>query len=125
MAPRGATDAMGWSFQLAPAIIEAINGNQLDLGYVGEAPPVFGQAASDALVYLAAEPPAPRSEAVLVKNDSAIHSVQDLKGKTLALNKGLQRPLLVRASSDSGGASLRRREGHISSACRCARRIRG
>jgi sulfonate transport system substrate-binding protein len=87
VAPRGVT--VQWAeFPTGPAIIEAINAGQLDLGYVGEAPPVFGQAASDALVYVAAEPPAPRSEAILVKNDSAIHSVRDLKGRTLALNKG-------------------------------------
>jgi sulfonate transport system substrate-binding protein len=86
-APRGVT--VQWAeFPTGPAIIEAINAGQLDLGYVGEAPPVFGQAASDALVYVAAEPPAPRSEAILVKNDSPIHSVRDLKGRTLALNKG-------------------------------------
>jgi sulfonate transport system substrate-binding protein len=86
-APRGVT--VQWAeFPTGPAIIEAINAGQLDLGYVGEAPPVFGQAASDALVYVAAEPSAPRSEAILVKNDSDIHTVKDLKGRTLALNKG-------------------------------------
>src|SRR5450755_2166325 len=87
VAPRGVT--VQWAeFPAGPAIIEAINAGQLDLGYVGEAPPVFGQAASDQLVYVAAEPSAPRSEAILVKNDSDIHSVKDLKGRTLALNKG-------------------------------------
>jgi sulfonate transport system substrate-binding protein len=94
MAPRGIT--VEWAeFPTGPAVIEAINAGQLDLGFVGEAPPVFGQAASDTLVYIATEPPAPRSEAILVKNGSAIHSVQDLKGKAIAFNKGSNVQYLV------------------------------
>ena len=94
LAPRGVT--VQWAeFPAGPAVIEAINAGQLDLGFVGEAPPVFGQAASDALVYIATEPPAPRSEAILVKSDSAIHTVQDLKGRSVAFNKGSNVQYLV------------------------------
>jgi sulfonate transport system substrate-binding protein len=94
MAPRGVT--VQWAeFPTGPAVIEAINAGQLDLGFVGEAPPVFGQAASSALVYLATEPPAPRSEAILVKADAPIHTLQDLKGKVVAFNKGSNVQYLV------------------------------
>jgi sulfonate transport system substrate-binding protein len=94
MAPRGVT--VEWAeFPTGPAVIEAINAGQLDLGFVGEAPPVFGQAASDTLVYIATEPPAPRSEAILVKAESTIHTLQDLKGKAIAFNKGSNVQYLV------------------------------
>lgn len=40
------------------------------------------------LAYVAATPPRPASEAVLVPKDSAIKTVTDLKGKKVAFNKG-------------------------------------
>ncbi|MEI9948470.1 MAG: aliphatic sulfonate ABC transporter substrate-binding protein [Pseudomonadota bacterium] len=91
---RGVT--VQWAeFPTGPAVIEAINASQLDLGFVGEAPPIFGQVTSDALVYIATEPPAPRSEAIVVKSGSPIHAVRDLKGKTIAFNKGSNVQYLV------------------------------
>jgi sulfonate transport system substrate-binding protein len=65
---------------------------------VGEAPPIFAQAAGTPFVYVAHEPPAPKGEAILVPKDSKIASVRDLKGKRVALNKGSNvHFLLVRA----------------------------
>jgi sulfonate transport system substrate-binding protein len=94
LAPRGVT--VQWAeFPAGPAVIEAISAGQLDLGFVGEAPPVFGQAASDALVYIATEPPAPRSEAILVKSGSSIHAPPDLLGRSVAFNKGSNVQYLV------------------------------
>ena len=104
LSPRGIT--VQWSeFPTGPAVIEAINAGQLELGSVGEAPPVFGQAASDALVYVAAEPPSPRSEAILVKGDSPLHSVQDLRGKSIAFNKGSNVQYLVVQALKHAGLS--------------------
>ncbi len=55
------------------------------------------------LLYVAYEPPAPHSEAILVPKDSAIKSVADLKGKKVVLNKGSNvHYLLVRALEDAG-----------------------
>jgi len=90
-------------FPTGPAVIEALNTGQLDFGFVGEAPPIFGQAASDALVYLASEPPAPKSEGIVVKSGSPIHAVQDLKGKTIALNKGSNVQYLVAQALQHAG----------------------
>jgi len=99
---RGVT--IQWAeFPTGPAVIEAINADQLDLGFVGEAPPIFGQATSEALVYLATEPPAPRSEAIVVKNGSAIRGLQDLKGKTIAFNKGSNVQYLVAQALQHAG----------------------
>ena len=45
------------------------------------------QAANPNLVYVANQPPAPTAEALIVQK-IPIQSVQDLKGKRIALNKG-------------------------------------
>jgi len=75
-------------FPAGPQLLEGLNVGSIDFGTVGEAPPVFAQAAGAALVYVGNEPPSPTSEAILVPKDSAIKSVADLKGKKVALNKG-------------------------------------
>jgi sulfonate transport system substrate-binding protein len=60
----------------------------LHVGTVGEAPPIFAQAAGADLVYVGNEPPASAGEAILVPKDSPIKTVAELKGKKVALNKG-------------------------------------
>jgi sulfonate transport system substrate-binding protein len=68
--------------------LEALNVGSIDFGDVGEAPPIFAQAAGAPLAYVAATVPRPQSEAVLVPPGSSIRSVADLKGKKIALNRG-------------------------------------
>jgi sulfonate transport system substrate-binding protein len=75
-------------FPGGPQLLEALNVGSIDIGHTGEAPPIFAQAAGAPLVYLAHEPPSPQGEAILVKENSPIRSVAELKGKKVALNKG-------------------------------------
>jgi sulfonate transport system substrate-binding protein len=75
-------------FTAGPQLMEALNAGSIDFGNAGEAPPVFAQAAGVNFVYFGNQPPYPEGEALLVKPDSPIHSVQDLRGKRIALNKG-------------------------------------
>jgi len=75
-------------FTAGPVQLEALNVGSIDFGDVGEAPPIFAQAAGAPLAYVAATVPRPASEAVLVPKDSAIKTVADLKGRKVALNKG-------------------------------------
>ncbi|ADH88189.1 aliphatic sulfonates family ABC transporter, periplasmic ligand-binding protein [Ancylobacter novellus DSM 506] len=90
-------------FAAGPQMLEALNAGAIDIGQTGEAPPIFAQAASDNLLYLANEPPAPKGEAILVPKDSPITSVADLKGKTVGLNKGSNvHFLLVKALEKAG-----------------------
>jgi sulfonate transport system substrate-binding protein len=100
--PLGTTVA--WSeFPSGPPLLEALNAGAIDFGSAGEAPPIFAQAASPELRYVATEPPAPRGEAILVPKDSPVRSVADLRGKTIALNKGSNvHFLLVRALEQAG-----------------------
>lgn len=75
-------------FPAGPQLLEGLNVGAIDFGYVGEAPPVFAQAAGANFVYVGYEEPAPTAEAVLVPKGSAIRSMTELKGKKVALNKG-------------------------------------
>lgn len=75
-------------FPAGPQLLEGLNVGSIDFGYVGEAPPIFAQAAGANFVYVGYELPAPAAEAVLVPKTSAIRSVADLKGKKVGLNKG-------------------------------------
>jgi sulfonate transport system substrate-binding protein len=75
-------------FPAGPQLLEALNAGSIDLGNAGEAPPVFAQAASVNLVYFGNQPPFPKGEGVLVKKDSPIQKVSDLKSKRIAFNRG-------------------------------------
>jgi sulfonate transport system substrate-binding protein len=75
-------------FPAGPQLLEGLNVGAIDFGYVGEAPPIFAQAAGANFVYVGHEEPAPGAEALIVPKDSTIKTVADLKGKKIALNKG-------------------------------------
>ena len=92
-------------FPGGPQLLEALNVGALDFGVVGEAPPIFAQAAGAPLVYVAHEPPAPKSEAILVPKTSALSSVAELKGKKVAFNKGSNVHYLVVKALEAAGLS--------------------
>ena len=95
---------VSWTeFPGGPQLLEGLNVGSVDFGVTGETPPVFAQAAGADLLYVAYEPPAPSSEAILVPKGSSLQSVAELKGKKVALNKGSNvHYLLVRALEDAG-----------------------
>lgn len=87
LAPLGVS--IKWTeFTAGPVQLEALNVGSIDFGDVGEAPPIFAQAAGAPLAYVAATVPRPQSEAVIVPKASTLQSVKDLKGRKVALNKG-------------------------------------
>ncbi|MBL0943909.1 MAG: sulfonate ABC transporter substrate-binding protein [Hydrogenophaga sp.] len=87
LAPLGVK--LSWTeFTAGPVQLEALNVGSIDFGDVGEAPPIFAQAAGAPLAYVAATVPRPAAEAVLLPKDSPIKTVADLKGKRVAYNKG-------------------------------------
>ena len=96
-------DVKWTEFPGGPQLLEGLNVGSVDFGTTGETPPVFAQAAGADLLYVAFEPPAPTSEAILIPKDSPIKSVAELKGKKVALNKGSNvHYLLVRALEEAG-----------------------
>jgi sulfonate transport system substrate-binding protein len=102
LAPQGIT--VKWTeFPAGPQLLEGLNVGAIDFGTVGEAPPIFAQAAGAQLAYIGNEPPAPTAEAIVVPKGSAIKSVADLRGKRVALNKGSNvHYLLVRQLEKAG-----------------------
>jgi sulfonate transport system substrate-binding protein len=87
LAPLGVS--VTWTeFNAGPLQLEALNVGAIDFGDVGEAPPIFAQAAGAPLVYAAATVPRPSLEAIIVPKGSPIKTVADLKGKRIAYNKG-------------------------------------
>jgi sulfonate transport system substrate-binding protein len=75
-------------FPAGPQLLEGLNAGAVDIGSVGETPPIFAQAASVDFVYVGNEPPAPKGEAIVVPHASTIRSISDLRGRKVALNKG-------------------------------------
>jgi sulfonate transport system substrate-binding protein len=96
--------AVKWTeFPAGPQLLEGLNVGSIDFGTVGEAPPIFAQAAGANLVYVGNEPPSPESEAIVVPKGSTIKSVAELKGKKVVLNKGSNvHYLLVKALEKAG-----------------------
>jgi sulfonate transport system substrate-binding protein len=65
LAPLGVN--VTWTeFNAGPVQLEALNVGAIDFGDVGEAPPIFAQAAGAPLVYAGATVPRPRLEAIIV-----------------------------------------------------------
>jgi NitT/TauT family transport system substrate-binding protein/sulfonate transport system substrate-binding protein len=85
LAPRGI--GVEWiEFQFGPPMLEAMRVGSIDVGAVGDTPPVFAQAARGDLMYIAANQGAPQS--VLLPPGSKIETLADLKGKKIAFGRG-------------------------------------
>ncbi|MGK5080999.1 sulfonate ABC transporter substrate-binding protein [Janthinobacterium sp. HLX7-2] len=92
-------------FPAGPVLLEGLNVGSIDFGSVGEAPPIFAQAAGANLVYVGNEPASPASEAIVVPKGSSLRTLADLKGKKIALNKGSNvHYLLLKALEKAGVA---------------------
>ncbi len=61
---RSGSRLRGNEFPAGPQLLEGLNVGAIDFGYVGEAPPVFAQAAGANFVYTAFEIPTPHAEGV-------------------------------------------------------------
>ncbi|TYQ24216.1 sulfonate ABC transporter substrate-binding protein [Pseudanabaena sp. UWO310] len=90
-------------FAAGPPLLEALNTGAIDLGPVGESPPIFAQAAGADLVYAAAIVPNPKGSGILVKEDSPIQTVADLKGKNVTFAKGSSANLLITQLLEKAG----------------------
>jgi sulfonate transport system substrate-binding protein len=81
--------AVKWvEFPAGPQLLEALSVGAIEFGATGDTPPVFAQAAGKPLLYVGTEPPKPDASAVLVRQDSPLRALADLRGKRVALQKG-------------------------------------
>ncbi len=92
-------------FPLGPQVLEGLNVGRIDLVATSDALPAFAQAAKADLVYLGYSTANPKIEAIVVPAASVIHSVKDLKGKRVALNKGSDVNYLLIAALEEAGLS--------------------
>ncbi|GAA4053429.1 ABC transporter substrate-binding protein [Nonomuraea soli] len=80
---------ISWSqFTSGPPIMEAINAGSVDLGAVGNSPPVFAAAAGSKIAIIGVAEKGLTGQAIVVPANSAIQSPADLKGKKIAVAKG-------------------------------------
>jgi sulfonate transport system substrate-binding protein len=78
-----------WSdFTSGPPMLQAMAGGAVDIGSVGNAPPVFAAAGGDNLAIVGAFQANPLGSALLVPKNSPIHSIAQLRGKRIAVAQG-------------------------------------
>jgi sulfonate transport system substrate-binding protein len=76
------------TFTSGPPQIEALTAGKIDFAVTGNTPPVFGAAANSKTKVVAAWDGAAAGEQILVRTNSSINAVPDLKGKTILVAKG-------------------------------------
>ena len=95
-------------FAAGPQLIKALDEGKVDIGTVGETPPIFDQAARPGLipevVYLTGRPPTDgTNQGIIVKANSPIKKVADLRGKKIAFQVGSNAQyLLAKALKEVG-----------------------
>jgi sulfonate transport system substrate-binding protein len=89
-------------------LLEALNLGNIDISAdVADTVPVFALAAGAKLTYLAQEAPSPSAQALLVKADSPIQTVADLKGKRIAVTKAAGSHYLLIALLERAGLKFK------------------
>jgi len=76
------------TFTSGPPQIEAATAGKIDFAITGNTPPIFGAAANAKVKVVSAYDGSGRGDRLLVRADSSIRSVTDLRGKRIAVGKG-------------------------------------
>ena len=96
-----------WStFTSGPPLLEAVNAKAVDIGGVGNTPPVFAAGADSKIRVVAAWHGTSDGDAVLVPKDSKLSRPQQLKGKSIAVAQGSSAHFQLVASLKAAGLSL-------------------
>jgi aliphatic sulfonates family ABC transporter substrate-binding protein len=92
----GLAQGVQWvEFPSGPPMMEALGAGAIDLGAVGETPPIFAQAAASPILYAAAQPLTGASAALLVPAGSRAETLEDLKGRKIAFTKATSAHLFM------------------------------
>ncbi|ATO29832.1 sulfonate ABC transporter substrate-binding protein [Bacillus atrophaeus] len=75
-------------FQSGPPQFEGLAADKLDFSQVGNSPVISGQAAGISFKEIGLSQDGLKANGILVKKDSGIHNLKDLKGKKIAVAKG-------------------------------------
>ncbi|WP_244653609.1 aliphatic sulfonate ABC transporter substrate-binding protein [Pseudomonas lutea] len=88
-------------------LLEALNVGNVDISAdVADTVPIFAQAAKARLTYFAEESPSPSAQAIVVRSDSAIRQLSDLRGKKVAVTKAAGTHYLLIAALNKAGLSF-------------------
>ncbi|MGI3747681.1 MAG: aliphatic sulfonate ABC transporter substrate-binding protein [Janthinobacterium lividum] len=88
-------------------LLEALNVGNVDISAdVADTVPIFAQAAKARLTYFAEESPSPAAQAIVVRNDSPIRQLSDLKGKKIAVTRAAGTHYLLIAALTKAGLSF-------------------
>ena len=90
-------------FTAGSPVAEALNVGSLDLGLLGDAPPLFLGALGAPIKVVGLSRQSLDGVAVLVRGDSSIRSLADLQGKTVAIWKGSWSQQLALSALDRAG----------------------
>ncbi|MFG2287926.1 ABC transporter substrate-binding protein [Streptomyces sp. NPDC048595] len=97
---------INWStFTSGPPLLEAINAGAVDVGAVGNTPPVFAAAAKSKIKVIAGAHSRSDGEAILVKKGSPLKRPAQLKGKSIAVTQGSSANYQLVASLKKAGLS--------------------
>ncbi|MEU3061730.1 ABC transporter substrate-binding protein [Streptomyces subrutilus] len=93
-----------WStFTSGPPLLEAVNAKAVDIGGVGNTPPVFAAGAKSKITVVAATHGSAAGEAILVPKGSALQSPSELRGKKIAVAQGSSAHFQLIASLEQAG----------------------
>jgi len=98
---------VAWAqFAQGPQLMEAMNVGKIDLGSVGETPPIFAQAAGAQIVYVVGSRRTEntgKASAITVPPNSPIKSLKDIKGQKVVFQKAsASHYLILRALEEVG-----------------------
>ncbi|MFF0730237.1 ABC transporter substrate-binding protein [Streptomyces chartreusis] len=96
-----------WStFTSGPPLLEAVNAKAVDIGGVGNTPPVFAAGAGSKITAVAAFKGTSKGDAILVPKDSKLTRPEQLKGRSIAVTQGSSANYQLVASLRKAGLSL-------------------
>ncbi|MEU8690355.1 ABC transporter substrate-binding protein [Streptomyces sp. NPDC048665] len=96
-----------WStFTSGPPLLEAVNAQAVDIGGVGNTPPVFAAGAGSKISVVAAWHGTSKGDTILVPSDSKLTGPKQLKGRSVAVAQGSSAHYQLIASLRAAGLSL-------------------
>ena len=111
LAASGALDELPYEvewkeFTSGPPLLEALNAGAIDIGGVGNTPPLFAAAASSDLTIVAGDTMGAEGDTIVVPEKSPIKDVAQLKGKDIAVAKGSSANYNLLAQLDKVGVGF-------------------
>jgi sulfonate transport system substrate-binding protein len=96
-----------WStFTSGPPLLEAVNAQAVDIGGVGNTPPVFAAGANSKITVVAAWHGTSKGDAILVPENSKLTDPTQLKGRSIAVAQGSSAHYQLVASLNKVGLKL-------------------